>query len=126
MQVTATYVSRHGAACSGTPGHHCRADLHPAHENPPPFRTARLQSLHGYQDECRGDRDELGSERRRYVTGAGRPPVRRCHPFLERNGTTAASLRNSMIARGLAFGPAHGDTALTVSLFDTFMKRIMP
>ena len=31
-----------------------------------------------------------------------------------------------MIARGLTFGPAHGDTALTVSLFDTFMKRIMP
>ena len=44
----------------------------------------------------------------------------------ERKFTTVAPLRNSVIAKGLIFSPAHGDTAFTVPLFDAFMKRIMP
>ena len=45
---------------------------------------------------------------------------------LERNITTVAPLCNSLIAKGLIFSPAHGDTAFTAPLFDSFMKRIMP
>lgn len=39
--------------------------------------------------------------------------------------TTAAPVRNSLIAKGMIFSPAHGDTAFTVPLFDRFMKRVM-
>jgi hypothetical protein len=35
-------------------------------------------------------------------------------------------MRNQLIAKGMIWSPAHGDTAFTVPLFDEFMKRIMP
>jgi len=34
-------------------------------------------------------------------------------------------VRNELIAKGMIYSPAHGDTAFTVPLFDGFMKRIM-
>jgi AAA ATPase domain len=37
-----------------------------------------------------------------------------------------APIRSALIAKGMIYGPAHGDTAFTVPLFDGFMKRIMP
>ena len=40
--------------------------------------------------------------------------------------STVAPLRNTLIAKGMLYSPAHGDTAFTVPLFDAFMKRIMP
>jgi AAA ATPase domain len=40
--------------------------------------------------------------------------------------TAVAPIRNSLIAKGMAYSPAHGDTAFTVPLFDGFMKRTMP
>jgi len=40
--------------------------------------------------------------------------------------TTVAPLRNALIAKGMVYSPAHGDTAFTVPLFDAFTKRIMP
>ena len=46
--------------------------------------------------------------------------------ILNRKVTTVAPLRNSLIAKGMIYSPAHGDTAFTVPLFDDFMKRIMP
>jgi hypothetical protein len=45
---------------------------------------------------------------------------------LGRKVTTVAPLRNTLIAKGMLYSPAHGDTAFTVPLFDGFMKRIMP
>ena len=45
---------------------------------------------------------------------------------LKRKVTSVAPVRNSLIAKGMIFSPAHGDTAFTVPLFDGFMKRIMP
>ena len=45
---------------------------------------------------------------------------------LGRKVTTVAPMRNALIAKGMIFSPAHGDTAFTVPLFDGFMKRIMP
>lgn len=45
---------------------------------------------------------------------------------LRQKVTTVAPVRNSLIAKGMIFSPAHGDTAFTVPLFDQFMKRVMP
>jgi hypothetical protein len=45
---------------------------------------------------------------------------------LGRKVTAVAPIRNALIAKGMAYSPAHGDTAFTVPLFDGFMKRIMP
>ena len=45
---------------------------------------------------------------------------------LNRKVTTVAPIRNSLIAKGMVYSPAHGDTAFTVPLFDDFMKRIIP
>ena len=46
--------------------------------------------------------------------------------ILGRKVTTVAPVRNALIAKGMIYSPAHGDTAFTVPLFDGFMKRIMP
>lgn len=40
--------------------------------------------------------------------------------------TSVAPTRSSLIAKGMIYSPAHGDTAFTVPLFDDFMKREMP
>jgi hypothetical protein len=40
--------------------------------------------------------------------------------------TSVAPVRNDLIAKGLIYSPAHGDTAFTVPLFNGFLKRIMP
>jgi len=45
---------------------------------------------------------------------------------MDRNVTAVAPIRNALIAKGMLYSPAHGDTAFTVPLFDGFMKRIMP
>jgi hypothetical protein len=38
----------------------------------------------------------------------------------------AAPLRDGLIARGMAYSPAHGDLAFTVPLFDEFLLRTLP
>ncbi|AMK20490.1 ATP-binding protein [Sphingobium herbicidovorans] len=40
--------------------------------------------------------------------------------------SSVAPTRNSLIAKGMLYSPAHGDTAFTVPLFDTYMRRVMP
>ncbi len=40
--------------------------------------------------------------------------------------TSVAPRRSALIAKGMIYSPAHGDTAFTVPLFDQFMKRAMP
>lgn len=45
--------------------------------------------------------------------------------MLDRKVTTVAPIRNSLIAKGMIYSPAHGDTAFTVPLFDGFMKRVI-
>ena len=42
---------------------------------------------------------------------------------LDRKVSTTAPVRNSLIAKGMLYSPAHGDTAFTVPLFDDFMRR---
>jgi hypothetical protein len=45
---------------------------------------------------------------------------------LGRNVTSVAPTRNALIAKGMIYSPAYGDTAFTVPLFDGFMRRTMP
>ncbi len=40
--------------------------------------------------------------------------------------TAVGLTRANLIAKGMVWSPDHGDTAFTVPLFDTFMKRTMP
>ena len=40
--------------------------------------------------------------------------------------TTAGSLRDKLLKKGMVYSPQHGDTAFTVPMFDQFMRRIMP
>jgi hypothetical protein len=44
---------------------------------------------------------------------------------LGRKVTAVGPIRNALIAKGMIYSPAHGDTAFTVPLFDEFMRRIM-
>ncbi len=46
--------------------------------------------------------------------------------ILNKTVNTVAPLRQGLIAKGMVWSPAHGDTAFTVPLFDEYMKRIMP
>ena len=45
---------------------------------------------------------------------------------LARPTTSLAPLRGKLIAKGMIWSPAHGETAFTVPMFDQFMRRIMP
>ena len=75
--------------------------------------------------------DRLTPAQKRYLramAALGRGPHRSgdiAH-VMNRKVTTVAPIRNSLIAKGMIYSPAHGDTAFTVPLFDDFMKRIMP
>lgn len=40
--------------------------------------------------------------------------------------TSVAPTRNSLIRKGMVYSPSHGDTAFTVPMFDSFIRRIMP
>jgi hypothetical protein len=75
--------------------------------------------------------DRLTPAERRYLRamaelGAGPHRSGDIADRMRRNVTSVAPVRNGLIAKGMLFSPAHGDTAFTVPLFDGFMKRIIP
>lgn len=39
---------------------------------------------------------------------------------------SVAPRRSGLIAKGMLYSPAHGDTAFTVPLFDDYLKRTIP
>ena len=39
---------------------------------------------------------------------------------------TVGPVRSSLIKKGMIYSPQHGDTAFTVPLFDSYMRRVMP
>ena len=45
---------------------------------------------------------------------------------LERSVRSVAPTRANLIAKGMVYSPGHGDTAFTVPLFDTYLRRVMP
>lgn len=75
--------------------------------------------------------DRLTPAEKRYMRamaelGAGPHRSGDVADLLGKKVTTVAPTRNSLIAKGMIYSPAHGDTAFTVPLFDGFMKRIIP
>jgi len=45
---------------------------------------------------------------------------------IHKKSTAMGPVRASLIAKGMIFSPIHGDTAFTVPLFDSFMRRSIP
>ena len=45
---------------------------------------------------------------------------------LRLNTTSVAPTRSGLIKKGMIYSPAYGDTAFTVPLFDSYMRRVMP
>ncbi len=45
---------------------------------------------------------------------------------LDRPVQSAAPVRANLIAKGMIFSPAHGDTAFTVPMFDEYLRRALP
>jgi hypothetical protein len=75
--------------------------------------------------------DRLTPTEKRYLRAMAElgPGPHRSGDIAERLGkgvTNVAPVRNGLIAKGMIYSPAHGDTAFTVPLFDSFMKRILP
>ena len=75
--------------------------------------------------------DRLTPTQKRYMRamaelGAGPHRSGDIAHILNRQVTSVAPMRNALIAKGMIYSPAHGDTAFTVPLFDDFMKRIVP
>jgi hypothetical protein len=75
--------------------------------------------------------DRLTPTEKRYMRamaelGAGPHRSGDVADVLGRPVTSVGPVRNGLIAKGMLYSPAHGDTAFTVPLFDGFMKRIMP
>ncbi len=75
--------------------------------------------------------DRLTPSEKRYLRamselGAGPHRSGDIADILERRVTALGPIRSSLIAKGMIYSPAHGDTAFTVPLFDEFMRRIMP
>ena len=46
--------------------------------------------------------------------------------MMERPVEQVAPIRAKVILKGMAYAPAHGDTAFTVPMFDEYMKRAIP
>jgi len=75
--------------------------------------------------------DRLTPAEKRYLRGMAMrgPGPHRSGEVAEALGVKVSSVaptRNSLIAKGMLYSPAHGDTAFTVPLFDAFMRRVMP
>lgn len=75
--------------------------------------------------------DRLTPSEKRYLRAMaelGRGPHRSgdIAAVLERKVTALGPTRNKLIDKGMIWSPSHGDTAFTVPMFDTFMRRIMP
>lgn len=57
------------------------------------------------------------------------PGPHRSGDVAERLGVKVSSVaptRNSLIAKGMLYSPAHSDTAITAPLFDAFVRRVIP
>jgi hypothetical protein len=75
--------------------------------------------------------DRLTVKEKTYLRGMAElgPGPHRSGDIALRLGKRVSSMgpiRASLIAKGMIWSPAHGDTAFTVPLFDEFMKRIVP
>jgi hypothetical protein len=81
------------------------------------FFRVRFDRLTPAEKRYLGAMAELGPGPHRSGDIAGR---------LDQKVTSVAPVRNGLIAKGMIYSPAHGDTAFTVPLFDGFMRRHVP
>jgi hypothetical protein len=75
--------------------------------------------------------DRLTPSEKRYMRAMAElgPGPHRSADIAERMGKKPpqlAPIRSSLIAKGMLYSPAHGDTGFTVPMFDEFMRRTMP
>jgi hypothetical protein len=75
--------------------------------------------------------DRLAPAEKRYLRAMAElgPEPYRSGEIAESMGrpvTSFGPLRSQLIAKGMIWSPAYGDTAFTVPMFDQFLKRIMP
>lgn len=63
-----------------------------------------------------------------FAPGAGTPPPELAGrgPLLAHADLVLRRVKAGLVKKGMIYSPAHGDTAFAVSLFDQFLKRIMP
>lgn len=74
--------------------------------------------------------DRLTPAEKRYLRGMAElgPGPHRSGDIATELGVKVESVaprRSALIAKGMIYSPAHGDTAFTVPLFDEFLKRVM-
>lgn len=75
--------------------------------------------------------DRLTPAEKRYLRamaerGAGPHRSGKIAETLGRAVGKVAPTRAKLIAKGMAYSPAHGDTAFTVPLFDAYLRRVLP
>jgi hypothetical protein len=75
--------------------------------------------------------DRLTPAERKYLRAMAElePGPHRSGDIAARLGVKVESVaprRSALVAKGMAYSPAHGDTAFTVPLFDEFLLRALP
>lgn len=75
--------------------------------------------------------DRLTPQEKRYMRamaelGSGPHRSGNIAEKMARGVTSMGTIRNSLIAKGMIYSPAYGETAFTVPLFSEFMKRMIP
>ncbi len=75
--------------------------------------------------------DRLTPAEKRYLRAMAElgPGPHRSGDIAEQMGARVQSMapvRAALIAKGMIYSPAHGDTGFTVPLFDQYMRRVMP
>lgn len=75
--------------------------------------------------------DRLAASEKRYLQamaarGGGPHRSGEVAETLGRSVRAVAPTRAKLIAKGMIYSPAHGDTAFTVPLFDAYLRRVMP
>lgn len=75
--------------------------------------------------------DRLTPSEKRYLRamaerGAGPHRSGEVAQTLGRSVRAVAPTRAKLIAKGMVYSPAHGDTAFTVPLFDAYLRRVVP
>jgi Mn-dependent DtxR family transcriptional regulator len=75
--------------------------------------------------------DRLTRAERKYLRAMAElgPGPHRSGDIAARLGVKVESVaprRSALVAKGMVYSPAHGDTAFTVPLFDEFLLRALP
>lgn len=75
--------------------------------------------------------DRMTPAERRYIRaaaelGAGPHRTGEVADILGRRTNQVAPVRQNLVRKGILYAPAHGDTAFTVPMFDSYIRRVLP